>query len=207
MPIDQRQPGRIRMSGMLVLIIGPSGVGKSAVLQRLRERHPEFHFPRSATTRKQRPGEDDKLYHFFSDDQFDVALKAEKFLEWAQVHGGPRYGTLLEEILPFIDKGHIVIREVDVQGFDSIRMHPLFTGDKPRYRMTSFFLLPESSEQLIAHITKRAPMDADELKRRLKSMEHEMTYAKHCTNSIISREGKLDDVVTDIERRIEEFTA
>jgi guanylate kinase len=186
-------------SGKLVLLIGPSGVGKSVILKRLRKRHPEMRFPRSATTRARRPGEGDELYRFLNDAEFDAALREGKFLEWATVHGGARYGTLLEEIIPFIERGDTVIREVDVQGLESIHSHALFSGEDPRYNLVSIFLLPESTDQLIAHIQKRAPMTKDELARRLASMEKELSYASLCTAQIISREGKLDAVAREVE--------
>lgn len=188
--------------GKLVLIIGPSGVGKSAILHDLRSRHPEFHFPRSATTRARRPGEGDEIYRFVTDAEFDELLKGNKVLEWATVHGGARYGTLLEEILPAIEQGKAVIREVDVQGFDSIRDNPLFSGEKPAYRLQSVFLLPESKEQLLAHIQKRAPMTEEEIARRMESMEKELEYAALCTARVMSREGKLSDVRAEVERVI-----
>lgn len=186
--------------GKLVLLIGPSGVGKSVILQRLRTKHAELHFPRSATTRAKRPKENDTLYRFLTEAEFDAFLADGKFLEWAQVHGGARYGTLLEEILPAIETGKTVVREVDVQGFESIRSHALFSGESPAYSLQSIFLLPESTQQLVAHITKRAPMAEEELQRRLKSMEHELTFAPLCTLQVQSREGKLGDAVEEIER-------
>lgn len=194
-PFEQSQ-------GKLVLIIGPSGVGKSVILQRLRATHPEIHFPRSATTRERRPGESDDLYRFVSDEQFDELLKNAKLLEWAVVHSGARYGTLMEEILPPIEEGKTVLREVDVQGFDSIRGNPLFAGEHPPYRLQSIFILPESKEQLIAHITKRAPIAEDELKRRVESMEKELAYADLCTARVRNPEGKLTETLKEVERLI-----
>ena len=114
--------------GKLILIIGPSGVGKSVVLQALKERHPELHFPRSATTRPKREGEGDDLYHFVSEEEFDRLIEENKVLEWAVVHGGARYGTLVDEIIPSVEEGKVVVREVDVQGFDSVRNHQFFRG-------------------------------------------------------------------------------
>ncbi|NOS67216.1 MAG: guanylate kinase [Candidatus Peribacteraceae bacterium] len=189
-------------AGKLVLIIGPSGVGKSVILKTLRDRHPEFVFPRSATTRPRRDGEGDDLYRFVTDAEFDGLLKENKVLEWATVHAGARYGTLVDEIVPFIEKGRTVIREVDVQGFDSIRKHELFTGTKPKYPLQSIFILPESKEQLIKHITDRAPIAEDELKRRIASMEKELAYAKLCTASVKNIEGKLEETLRDVESLI-----
>lgn len=185
--------------GKLVLIIGPSGVGKSAILHDLRSRHPEVHFPKSATTRARRQGEGDEIYHFVTDAEFDTLLAEHKVLEWATVHGGARYGTLLEEIIPAIERGKTVIREVDVQGFESILKNPLFSGEKPAYLLQSVFLLPESKEQLIAHIQKRAPMTEEEIARRMESMQKELEYAQLCTAQVVSREGKLDEARAEVE--------
>lgn len=190
------------MNGKLVLIIGPSGVGKSVILNTLRERHPDFHFPRSATTRLRRDGEGDDLYRFMTNEEFDQLLKDDKVLEWATVHKGARYGTLADEIIPFIEKGRIVIREVDVQGFDSIRHHPLFSGPTPKYSLQSIFILPENKDQLIKHITLRAPIAEDELKRRIASMEKELAYAKLCTAAVKNVEGKLEGTLEEVERLI-----
>jgi len=190
------------MQGKLVLIIGPSGVGKSVILKRLRERHPELHFPKSATTRAKRQGEGNDLYHFVSDAEFDQLIDAGKVLEWAMVHEGARYGTLADEIVPPIEEGKIVVREVDVQGFNSIRSHKLFRSDTAQHALQTIFILPESKEQLIDHITKRAPISEDELKRRIASMEKELTYAEECDVQIVNAEGKIENTIRDVEEKI-----
>lgn len=188
-------------SGKLVLIIGPSGVGKSVILQSLREKHPEFVFPRSATTRKRRLGEGDDLYHFITEEQFTTFIHEEKFLEYAQVHASARYGTLLSEIIPAIESGKTVIREVDVQGFESIRKNPLFVfGGK--YTLRTIFILPESEEQLILHIQRRAPMSFEELVRRKKSMKKELAVAQETDVQIVNAEGALSRTIAKVEEAI-----
>ena len=201
------------MQGKLVLIIGPSGVGKSVILQGLRKRHPELVFPKSATTRPRRKGEGDDLYRFFSEEEFDRALADDAFIEWARVHGGGRYGTLKEEILPAIEAGKTVVREVDVQGFESIRSNPLFArapdllrgsvrgsaGDRPSYRLVSVFILPEDRERLIRRIKDRAPMAEDELARRIASMDHELGLAPLCDVQVLNKEGKLEETLKEVE--------
>lgn len=190
------------MSGKLVLIMGPSGVGKSVILKRLRAKHLEFHFPRSATTRPQRTREGAELYHFLSDTEFDNLILEKKVLEYATVHGGSRYGTLVEEIIPAIKQGKTVIREVDVQGFENIRKNDLFSGKNAKYRLQSIFILPESKEQLIGHIQKRAPMEQDELKRRLESMEKELSYADACDATVQNLEGNMEQTIQKVEEII-----
>src|SRR3989344_5394072 len=187
-------------AGKLVLLIGPSGVGKSVILKELRSKHAEWHFPRSATTRPRREGEGDDLYRFVSDAEFDALIAEDEVLEWAVVHGGARYGTLLEEIIPFIEEGKIVMREVDVQGFDSIRTHQLFRGEGAPYTLESIFILPENKAQLLEHITKRAPMNQEELNRRMASMEMELTYAELCDARVVNAEGKLKEAIAGVER-------
>ena len=186
-------------TGKLVLIIGPSGVGKSVILKKLRAKHPEFHYPRSATTRARRPGEGDDLYHFVNDTQFDALIADHKILEWATVHGGARYGTMIDEIIPYIEQGKIVIREIDAQGFESILNDHRFVGSDAPYRMESIFILPENKEQLIQHIQGRSPMSNDELQRRMHSMEKELTYADQCTHKVVNKEGKLKQTIAAVE--------
>jgi len=187
---------------MLVLIIGPSGVGKSVVLRKLKSRHPEFVFPRSATTRERRPGERDDLYRFVTDAAFDGLIKAGKVLEWATVHGGARYGTLEEEIVPPMQQGKTVVREVDIQGFHSIRTHALFSGAHPRFPLRSVFILPESRAQLIERIRRRSPIAEEELTRRIASMDRELADASLCTAQVVNRDGKLNETVREVEEVI-----
>lgn len=185
--------------GRLVLVIGPSGVGKSVILRELKARHPELVFPRSATTRPRRKGEGDDLYRFLSDAEFDALVAADNVLEWAVVHEGARYGTLVEEIIPAIEQGKIVVREVDVQGFHSIRQHALFSGEQAPYRLQSIFILPENREQLIARIRARAPISEEELQRRIASMDREIADARLCSAQVVNREGRLEETIGKCE--------
>jgi len=193
---------RTSKNGKLVLLLGPSGVGKSVILRALRAKHPEWHFPRSATTRVRRPGERNELYHFVTDAEFDALLQEGKLLEWARVHQGPRYGTFISEIVPAIEQGKIVVREVDVQGFESIRTHALFGGSSPTYHLESIFILPESKQQLIKRIRRRAPIVEEELVRRIASMEKELEYAALCDARVVNTEGQLAQTVEEVERKV-----
>lgn len=185
-----------------MLIIGPSGVGKSVILKSLREKHAEFVFPRSATTRSRRQGEGDELYHFVSEDDFSSWIEEKKFLEWAQVHKGARYGTLLSEIIPAIEKGKTVVREVDVQGFESIRKEGPFKKSGGQYRLQTIFILPDDEKRLIERIKNRAPIADDELHRRIQSMQKELAVASDTDIQIQNLEGKLDETIAKVESAI-----
>jgi len=188
-------------TGKLVLLIGPSGVGKSAILRAIRKNHPEFHYPKSATTRARRQGEGDDLYHFVSEAEFQDLLSHGKLLEYAIVHGSDHYGTLVDEIIPPIKNGKIVIREVDVQGFVSIQNNPNFLPES-KHRLQSIFIMPENREQLMERIQNRAPISDDELQRRLHSMDKELAYASHCTNIVTNRDGRLEETISEVETLI-----
>ncbi len=190
-------------SGKLVLIIGPSGVGKSVILKALRKKHPQLHFPKSATTRERRKNEGSELYNFVSEEEFDALEENNELLEWAVVHGGARYGTLADEIIPFIEKGEVVVREVDVQGFDNITSHKFFRGEDAPYQLQSIFILPQTEEQLIKHITKRAPIGEEELEHRIASMKKELAYADKCDVQIVNIEGRLEETIAQVENVLE----
>lgn len=109
---------------------------------------------------------------------------------------------MVDEIIPYIDEGKIVIREVDVQGFDSIRKHRYFRESDSGYDLQSIFILPESKKQLIAHITDRAPISEEELARRIASMENELDHADDCDVKVINKEGALENAIAQVEEAI-----
>lgn len=183
-------------SGILILVVGPSGVGKGTTISLLKERHPEWVFPVSATTRSPRPGEKEgETYHFFSAEEFEQKIENNEFIEWAWVHGKQKYGMLKSEIFPPLQEGKIVLREVDIQGFFDARKIV------PSDSLVSFFLLPPSKETLIKRIQSRAPISENELKNRLKSMKREMEYASECDYEVQTVDGKPLLPVEYIEKK------
>src|SRR3989338_6544046 len=110
------------MKGKLFLIVGPSGSGKSSVLKGLKAAHPEHTYPLSATTRPMREGEKEgEIYNFYTQKRFEEGLKNGEFLEHALVHQSHYYGTLKKPIMEALEGGKTLVREVDIQGFDSIK--------------------------------------------------------------------------------------
>ncbi|MFU8796736.1 MAG: guanylate kinase, partial [Dehalococcoidia bacterium] len=106
---------------LLIVLSGPSGVGKDAVLSRMKESGSPFHHVVTATTRARRADEEDGVdYHFLSSDRFQQMLSEDAFLEWAVVYGN-YYGVLKEEIASALSKGVDVVVKVDVQGASTIK--------------------------------------------------------------------------------------
>ncbi len=184
-------------TGLFFLIMGPSGVGKGTVMQMLRERHPEFVFPRSMTTRPPRPGEQEGVMYFFvSDEDFDVAIAQEQLLEWAVVHQYQRYGVLRSEVEGPLEQGKVVVREVDVAGWRTIMESSL------RDRVVSVFIMPPSPEALKERILKRSPVGEAELAARLLDVALETEAGRSCDYHVVSHENRQDEVYREVEAAI-----
>lgn len=158
--------------GRLVVLSGPSAVGKSTVVRRLREQLPDLHFSVSATTRDPRPGEaDGRDYHFVSPAEFDAMIAAGEMLEWAEIHRGlHRSGTPAAPVRAALAEGHPVLLEVDLAGARSVR------ASEPT--ATLVFLAPPSWEVLVARLTGRGTEAAGVVTRRLETARVELA-AQH----------------------------
>ncbi len=184
--------------GKIFFISGPSGVGKGTLINELKEKHSDWVFPPSCTTRDPRPGEiEGETYFFVSKKEFKEKIKAGEFLEYAIVHGGHMYGTLKKRLLAPIQNGKIVIREFDVQGFEQAK--EILDSES----FSSIFLRPaEPVEALVERIKKRAPISEDEVTHRIKSMKKELKKAEIYDYYIFSEEGKIKKLVNDAEEII-----
>lgn len=158
---------------VLLLLAGPSGVGKSTLCDRLVAEVPGFERVITATTRPPRPNEvDGRDYHFLSRAEFDRRLAAGEFLEWAWVHKEDRYGTLKSAVLDRLPSTNLVAN-LDVQGVRSVRRA---AQDLPvlRQRLITVFVAPDSLAVLRERLQGRGLVSAAELDRRLQSAEAEM---------------------------------
>ncbi|RBP99926.1 guanylate kinase [Bifidobacterium xylocopae] len=168
----QRQACRdLAGKGRLVVLTGPTAVGKGTVEARLRSEHPEVWVSVSATTRKPRPGERDGMTYWFMDEDEFAARKARgEFLETALVHGMSHYGTPLKPVLDHMAQGVPTILEIDLQGAHRVRQRASDMGLEVVY----VFLAPPSFDDLIKRLDERGTEDEDQRRRRLATARVEM---------------------------------
>ena len=185
--IDQMR--RVRKPRVFV-ISGPSGVGKDAVIERMRELHSDFHYVVTATTRPRRPGEIDGIhYYFMSVPEFTAQLEQDEFLEAALVYGN-WYGVPRGRIRSALQAGKSVVLKVDVQGSATIReMIP---------EAVLVFLLPPSMEELLLRLKSRKTDDPDVLMQRLSTATRELTAATSFDYVIFNESDRLNDTVRQI---------
>lgn len=176
MPSGRTGPAR----GRLLVLAGPSGVGKSSVVAGLREALPELLFSVSATTRPARPGEvDGRDYRFVSREEFDALVERGELLEWAEVHGGlQRSGTPRVPVEQALDRGRPVLVEVDLQGARSVK--------RVRPEAVTVFVAPPSMEELARRLTDRGTDTPEQRERRLRTAIEEM-----------DAQGEFDEVVVN----------
>ena len=175
--------------GLLIVLSGPSGVGKGTLYRALCQENPQLVRTTSLTTRPPRYGEEDGVDYHFVDEKKFMALKEEgAFLEWAKVHGN-FYGTLAQEAEELLKKGYDVIMEIDVQGAAQVRSSSV--------EAILLFILPPSMEELWRRINGRGSDTPDAIKERFKTAHQELKevwkYDYVVVNDTVSR------AVRDIE--------
>ena len=167
-----------RKKGMLLVISGPSGVGKGTLCEKLLKSDDSFHFSVSATTRSPRLFEKDGVdYHFISDAEYDKLLEQDAFLEHATVHGN-RYGTLKSEVRSSLEKGENVLLDIDPQGALNVM------AKEPE--CVSVFILPPSFDSLRQRLCGRNTETQEDIKRRLGSAKAEIEKAPNYQYNIIN---------------------
>ncbi|MBM3940323.1 MAG: guanylate kinase [SAR202 cluster bacterium] len=180
---------------LLVVISGPSGVGKDAVLHALRASHPELFFTVTATTRPRRAGEvDGHDYIFLTNEQFEEFVERGELLEHAQVYGR-WYGVPKWQVRNALARGQDAIVKVDVQGASTIR--------KGTPDAVLIFLAPPSMEELERRLRSRKTEDDEQLRLRMQTAALEMQQAR-CFDYVIENEtGAIDDTVARVIEAME----
>lgn len=154
--------------GFLLVISGPSGVGKGTVLHDLMNTQKNLVYSVSVTTRKQRPGEIEGVSYFFKDhDEFKEMIEEDKFLEYAKVHDN-YYGTPKDFVDEKINEGKIVILEIDVQGALNVK--------KNTENGVFIFLAPPSLSELKNRIVNRGTETTKDINLRMSNAKKELSY-------------------------------
>ena len=167
--LDSRWPERGPRAdrSRLVVLAGPTAVGKGTVAAHISEHHPEIHLSVSATTRPPRPAEIDGEHYFFVDDaEFDRLIADDELLEHATVHNMHRYGTPRRPIEEALAAGRTVLLEIDLQGARQVR------AAEPT--ATLVFLLPPSWDELVQRLIGRGTEGDEERARRLRTAKGEL---------------------------------
>ncbi|MFP6595268.1 MAG: guanylate kinase [Dehalococcoidia bacterium] len=175
---------------MIVVLSGPSGVGKDAILERMAELKYPYHFVITATTRKPRPGELDGVNHYFVDrERFQELIDSNELLEHAEVYGN-MYGVPKQQVREALAAGRHVMIRVDVQGAERIRQ---LVKDA-----LLIFIMPPDLQSLQARLEDRG-VDALEAitERRSKAID-EMNDADWFDVSIVNHDDRLDEAVREV---------
>lgn len=170
--------GNSTPAGRLVVLTGPSGVGKGTLLKHLRQRHPDLYVSTSATTRSPRPGEvDGQHYYFVSRDDFQAMIDQGDLLEWAEFAGNC-YGTPRQPVETQIQRGNQVILEIELEGARQVA-----ESFPEAFRI---FILPPSTGELERRIRDRGQDDEAAIVRRLQRAQAELDAAEEFDVQIVN---------------------
>jgi len=190
------QPLRDDPVPMLVIISGPSGVGKDTIIAALqkREHQPPYHYVVTCTTRAPRPGEVDGVsYHFMARAQFMALRDAGELLEANEVHGN-WYGTPKAGVREALHNGQHAILKIDVQGAQVVK-------DAVDSALL-IFVVPPSLETLFKHLQARKTESADELELRQRNAALELSKADDYDHVVVNVEGNVDRTAEEIDEII-----
>ena len=190
--VDQRDFARnVERKPLLVVLSGPSGVGKDAVLARIKSSDYPLRYVVTTTTRSRRANERDGIdYNFVSTEKFQAMLANNDLLESASVYGN-WYGVPKSAVKKLLDQGHDVMLKVDVQGVANIR--------KLAPQAVTIFLMPSSMEELELRLKQRRSESPQDLSRRLSLAGAEMGDLSLFDYVVINRKDEIERAVADIK--------
>lgn len=175
---------------LLVVLSGPSGAGKDAVLYRMKVSGYALKYVITATTRPQRPNETNGMdYHFMTVQQFQETIENNELLEWAEVYGN-WYGIPKAQVRMSLENGEDVIVKIDVQGAATIK--------KMVPNAVLIFLIPTSKEDLAFRLRQRHTETSADMAIRLAAADDEMKQISHFDYVVINHWDKIDHAVADI---------
>ena len=176
---------------LLIVLSGPSGAGKDAVLARMKKSGYPLEYITTLTTRPRRPNEKGNVdYHFVPVERFQEMIENKELLEWANVYGN-WYGVPKEPTRQALDKGHDVMVKVDTQGAATIK--------KILPQAVLIFLMPPSVEDLTTRLKQRHTESPSDLSLRLKTAEEEVKQLPLFDYIVVNRWNKIDLAVADIK--------
>ena len=176
---------------LLVVLSGPSGVGKDAALAQLKLLDRPWHFVVTATTRPQRPGEQDGVDYIFLETSAFLKMKErDELLECAQVYGN-WYGVPRSQVRQGLRNGKDVFLKVDVQGAETVR--------KLAPEALFIFMIPSSLDELNSRLALRMTEKPSELALRLSTAEGELGKAGEYDYRVVNEDGKLHQAIADID--------
>ena len=184
-------------SPKLFVIASPSGGGKTSIVKALLQRHPDFEFSISATTRSMRKGEvNGRDYFFLSNEEFEKLISNGELVEH-EFFFNNHYGTLKREVDRVLSAGHSMIFDVDVKGAQSIKT--MYPDDAVR-----IFIAPPSNEILEHRLRNRKTEDEEKLKRRLERMPMEMEIGKTFDHVVINND--LQYAIEDVDNIVKKYS-
>jgi guanylate kinase len=176
---------------LLIVLSGPPGAGKDAVLSQMKKSGYPAQFITTVTTRPKRAKEKNNIdYHFVSVETFQEMIKNEELLEWANVYGN-WYGVPKEPVKRALDKGQDIILKVDVQGAATIK--------KTIPQAVFIFLVPQTMEELTTRLKQRQTESPFDIALRLKTAEEEMKQLPRFDYVVINKHDEVERSVAEIE--------
>jgi guanylate kinase len=186
---------------LLVIISGPSGVGKDTIIDALKRRpdHRAYHYVVTCTTRAPRPGEVDGVdYHFLTVDEFEALRASGELLEANFVHQN-WYGTPRKQVRQALVANHDVILKIDVQGAQAVK------ESTPEALL--IFIVPPSLEDLFQRLRARATETAEELEKRQSDAAVELARQGDYDHVVVNRTGEVERVAAEIDAIIGQWKA
>lgn len=181
---------------LIVVISGPSGVGKDAVIKRLREVRQNLHFVVTATSRARRPGEvDGEDYYFVSKEEFLRMVERNELLEYALVYGEYK-GIPRRQVREYMARGCDVVLRVDIQGARTLRR---ILGDSAVF----VFVVAESEAVMVERLVERRTESREQLLVRIATAREEVTHVRSFDYVVVNRDGELERAVQLVEAIID----